>query len=213
MSIKLICTDCNGVLNNVDGDYSKSGWWTTVGCELYDKIFKLLFKNNETDGKRYLMSSWMSGEISYKDMNRFVSSVFGIDENYLNDKLVESAKNLVLNWDLIKIFEKQRKNGLKVMITTDNMDIFSEYTVPANELNKYFDNIFNSADLGYLKTDDEFKLYKKIAQDNNLKLSEVLVVDDGKKLIKKAEEIGFSVYLYNQETYMDFESTLDEMLR
>lgn len=211
MVIKLICSDCNGVLNNVDKDYSRSGWYSTISIDnrdLYNNINKFLFLS----GKKYLVSSWMSGEITYKDINRIVADKFNLDFSYLNEKLVESAKNIEINWDLINIYQKYRKIGLKVVITSDNMDIFSEYTVPSKNLNNYFDCIFNSYDLKFLKESDEFKLYKQIAKDNGLELSEVLIVDDAEKLIEKAKEIGFSTYLYNQNTYKDFENILSKML-
>lgn len=211
MTIKLVCSDCNGVLNNVDGDYSKSGWYSNISSDnsnLYDEINKFLFRSN----KKYLISSWMSGEINYKDINKIIANNFEIDYEYLNEKLVESAKNLELNWDLINIYQKYRKNGLKVYITTDNMDIFSLYTVPANNLNNYFDNIYNSSNLKNLKENNEFKLFKEIANDNNLKSEEIIIVDDSKEVIEKAKENGFNTYLYNQDTYSNFENELFKML-
>lgn len=211
MTIKLICSDSNGVLNNVHQDYSRAGcgWWSSIindDPKLYEKINNFVFGES-----KYLCNSWMCNEISSRDMNKILSDRFEVDENYLEKMSVESGKGLLLNWDLINIYQKQRKKGLKVVITTDNMDVFSLYTVPFNNLNDYFDDIFNSAELGHLKEYDDFRLYKKIAEDNGLKLSEILIVDDTKKLIDKAEKIGFSTYLYNQDTYMNFENVLNDL--
>ena len=212
MSIKLICSDCNGVLNNVDGDYSKTGWYSTISKDkpdLYSKIHKFIFCDNpiimDNEG---LIPLWMSGKLTYKDVNKILSNNLNIDISYLDEKLIESAKKLELDWNLIKIYQKFRKNDVKVFITSDNMDIFSLFTVPANNLNDYFDKIYNSFDLNCLKHGNDFELYRKIASENNLELSEVLIVDDSRDIIDRAKEIGFSTYLYNFDTYMNFEKEM-----
>jgi len=212
MAIKLICSDCNGVLNNVDGDYSKSGWYSTVSTDdvsLYNQIYRFLFASN----RRYLIYSWMAGEITYKDINRIIADYFKVDRDYLTKKLIESAKNLELNWNLIDVFQRCRKDGIKATITSNNMDIFSLYTVPANNLNNYFDEIYNSSNIGYLKDFNDFELYKNIAKKYNIDVSEILVIDDSRRILESLENIGFSVYLYNNDTYMNFESALNEMLK
>lgn len=119
--------------------------------------------------------------------------------------LEESARILELNWDLIDIYQKYRKKNVKVVITSDNMDVFSEQTVPYNKLNNYFDEIYNSSDLGYLKETNDFELYRNLAKTNSLELDEVLIVDDTEKLINNAKDLGFSTYLYNQDTFGNFE--------
>lgn len=201
MTIKLICSDCNGVLNNVDGDYSKSGWYSTIAvddAELYAKINKFLFS------KKYLISSWMSGEIGYRDINKIVASNFDVRYDYLNEKLIESAKKLELNWDLIRTFQNFRKGGGRVVITSDNMDIFTLYTVAANNLNDYFDGIYNSSDIGHLKDFDNFQLYRNLAEENGVSFAEVLVVDDSRRIINGVMELGFAGYLYNLDTCRKF---------
>ena len=149
MTIKLICSDCNGVLNNVDGDYSKTGWYSTIlqdNYELYNKISKFLFRS----GKNYFINSWMSGEINYKDINSILAINFDTSIDYLNKKLIDSAAKLELNWKLVKTYQYFREKGLKIFITTNNMDIFSLYTVPAQNLNNYFDKIYNSFDINLI---------------------------------------------------------------
>lgn len=209
MAIKLICSDCNGVLNNVDGDYSKSGFYSTIANEneeLYRAINEFLFRG----GSKHLGRAWMAGEISYTDLNTILSLKFNCEYSYLNSKLEESARLLELNWDLIKIYQRFRKNNIKVVITSDNMDIFSRQTVPHNKLNDYFDEIYNSSDLKHLKEENEFELYRKLANKYGLNTKEVLIVDDGQRLIRKARKLGFSAYLYNQNTCDKFESWMNQ---
>lgn len=211
LAIKLICSDFDGVLSNVDRDFSKNGWYSSLREDdkiLSNDIQNFLFKSN----RKFLISSWMSGEINYKDINAIIANRFDFDYSYLEKQLINSAKKLKLNWNLIETYQKHRKNGVKVVLTTDNMDIFSLYTVKENNLNVYFDNIYNSFDLKSLKTSNEFELYKNIAKENNIELYEILIVDDGEKMIEKAKSIGFTTYLYNQSTYFDFERDLCKIL-
>jgi hypothetical protein len=47
-----------------------------------------------------------------------------------NKILTESIKEYEWNWDLINLYQVYRQKGIKVFITTDNMDIFDIlYTV------------------------------------------------------------------------------------
>ena len=45
--------------------------------------------------------------------------------------------------DYKKWIKRIREKGKKVVIATDNVDVFEEFTVPALKLNKYFDEMPN----------------------------------------------------------------------
>jgi len=142
--IKLICCDCNGVLEHIDHDYTKSGIYVD-DSEVIGKINNFIF------GTKHLLNSWMTGEITYKELNKLLSYKFNINEKYLDDLLVQNMNDFIWNWDLIKLFQKYRNQGIKVFMTTNNNDIFTLVAVPKNNFNKYFDKIYNSADIKYLK--------------------------------------------------------------
>jgi FMN phosphatase YigB (HAD superfamily) len=216
MTIKLICSDCDGVLANIDHDYSKSGYYVGIrkkNQKTYDNIQRFLGNTDcGWDANRFLLKAWMNGEITYKELNRMIAYKFDCDPDYLDKELLKSAEELEMNWTLIELYQKYRKNGIKVVITTDNMDIFSLGTIPANKLDLYFDKIYNSFDLKILKRDNNFGLYKKIAEENELKLEEVLIVDDTVSLIDRGKELGFSVYLFNSSSCNGFEKWLEDRI-
>ena len=78
--LKLICSDVKGVLEHIDHDYSKSGYYKTtdVNLEFPNKINRIFLE------KKYLIKSWMTNEISYKEINKILSKKLNIEEEYLN---------------------------------------------------------------------------------------------------------------------------------
>lgn len=203
--IKLILSDFDGVLNNVERDYTNTGFYTTIrneNPELMQKIANFLFKSSSG----YITKAWMQGDISYKELNMLMARKFNTTEDYLNKCLIESVKKMKLNENLINFYQKQRAINTKVCIMSDNMDIFSEVSVQHFNLNKYFDKIYNSADLKQLKRDKNCELAKKIANEFDCEYKDILVIDDGKKLLDELNEYGFKTFLYNNETQNQLEN-------
>ena len=191
--IKLICSDVNGVLEHIDHDYSKSGYYKTknIDSKFSDKI------NNVFIQYKYLIKSWMTNEISFKEINKI---------------LIQSIKEFEWNWDLINLYQEYRQKGIKVVITTDNMDIFSKIAVSYNDFNKYFDKIYNSADIKLLKEENNYQFFNDISKEYNLKTNEVLIVDDNKRTIEETGKMGYKTYLYNMDTYKDFEKWINKKI-
>jgi FMN phosphatase YigB (HAD superfamily) len=200
--IKIICCDCNGVLEHIDHDYTKSGYYVNES-EIIKNINNFIFR------AKHLFKSWMTGEITYKDINKILSFKFKTDEEYLNKLLIQNMKDFVWNWDLINLFQKYRKENIKILMTTNNVDIFSLIAVPYNNFSDYFDKIYNSADIKYLKEENDLQLFKEISFEYKIDKSEILIIDDNKDIIQKALELGYRTYLYNLETYNNFEKWFD----
>ena len=196
--IKVICCDCDGVLTHVDHDYSKSGLYVDES-EIMRKINNFIF------GTKHLLNSWMTGEISYQELNRLLSYKFDVDEGYLNNLLIQNMENYLWNWDLINLFQKYRKEKIKILLTTNNNDIFTLIAVPKYNLNYYFDKIYNSADIKYLKGENDHRLFMEISKEYNIEKREILIIDDTKRIIEEANELGYRTYLYNIDTCNDFE--------
>jgi FMN phosphatase YigB (HAD superfamily) len=200
MSIKLICCDCNGVLEHIDHDYSKTGCYINEdNKQITNAINEFVF------GSKYLIKSWLVNEISYKEINKIIANRYNFCEESLNNILKQSVKNFEWNWDLINLLQKYRGNGIKVVMTTDNFDIFTEIVIPFMKFDTYFDKIYNSSDVGYLKTDNNLQFFTKIADEYRVVPNKILIIDDSKKTLEKAAGLGFRTYLYNMDSYNDFE--------
>jgi FMN phosphatase YigB (HAD superfamily) len=207
--VKIICSDCNGVLEHIAHNYSKSGYYVIKNGnnEKSSKITKIIYES------KYLINSWMVNEITFEEINKILSIRLGIDEEYLNNLLVKSIKEFEWNWELINIYQKNRQNGIKVIMTTDNMDIFTKIAVPENNFNDYFDKIYNSSDLKCLKAENNLKLFFDICNEYKINPNEMLIIDDNKTFIEKAIELGYRTYLYNMETKNNFEEWFDKNVK
>jgi FMN phosphatase YigB (HAD superfamily) len=206
--IKLICSDVNGVLEHVDHDYSKSGYYKTKNKD--PEFSKII--NNVFFEYKYLIKGWMKSEISSEEINKILSKKLNIEEEYLNKILTESIKEYEWNWDLINLYQVYRQKGIKVFITTDNMEIFSKIAVPHCNFNKYFDKIYNSADIKLLKEENNYQIFYNISKEYKLNTYEILIVDDSKKIIEETKKLGYKTYLYNMDTYKNFERWINDNL-
>jgi len=204
--IKLICSDCNGVLDHLDNDYSKFGYYITKesNSEILGNIQRILWDN------KYFVKSWMKNEISYEDVNLIISGKTNIAKEFYNEILIQSMKEFEWNWELINLYQKYRQQGIKVIMTTDNTDIFSKITIPFYNFDKYFDKIFNSADIKLLKDEDDYRFYNDISKEFKLNPGEILIVDDKDIIIEETKKIGYKTYLYNKETYTNFEKWFND---
>jgi len=100
-----------------------------------------------------------------------------------------------VNREIVKIIENLRGKNIKCYLCTNNEKYRTEYLRDKLKLNKIFDAIFSSSEVGYLK---ENKNFWKVIYNNLPKLSksDILVVDDDQKNIDSAKEFGFSGQLY-----------------
>jgi FMN phosphatase YigB (HAD superfamily) len=197
-------------LDHIDHDYSKTGYYVSKNTtgeqqEILGRVREYIF----SDDVKPLLKSWMRNEISYKQFNKIAADKFNCDDEFLNHALEQSISESEWNWDLINLYQRYRKNGVKVVMTTDNMDIFSLLAVPLNKFDTYFDNIYNSADVKMLKDDNDLQLFKDIAHEHDLPFDEILIVDDNKTSLNKAHGLGFKIFLYNMTTYKKFEKWME----
>jgi FMN phosphatase YigB (HAD superfamily) len=90
------------------------------------------------------------------------------------------------------------------------MDIFSKIAVPYNNFMKYFDKIYNSADIKLLKAENNYEYFNIISKEYKLNANEILIIDDNKKIISETEKLGYKTYLYNMDTCINFEKWVEE---
>ena len=151
---KAIFFDWNKTLSN-------SLFWEQLGDfnherhEWNENISTYLFRDNKN-----LISDWMRGEIADKEIVNRISLQFGYSSDVLLEDLIDSCRNMKLVSDeVITLVQRLRQKGIRCVIATDNMDTFRKYTVPALELEKYFDDILVSSDSGVFKLMPRMKKY------------------------------------------------------
>lgn len=130
-----------------DGTLSRSRFWDRWNDGLehqwkYDLLQSTLFIS---DMGRDLVKKWMLGDRSYSDIIDYAANVTGIPTEELETELRYSAENMkFIDRNALELIRRLRRHGLKVVIATDNMDIFRKWTVPAMRLEERFDDILTS---------------------------------------------------------------------
>lgn len=190
--LSLILFDFHNVL-------SKDQFYSTLNQshpDEYKKITQILFGS----AGHPLTSRWMRGEISYKEIHQFISQKVGLPANVLDGALIDSVKNMTLNELLFDFSQNIRTCGVKIVILTDNMDVFDEIYVPHVGLYEKFDGIFSSYSSRKLKMDNNAELIFEAISNMQSEPKNTLFIDDcfeNGNILKKAG--GF---FYHYDRYM-----------
>jgi len=156
-----------------------------------------------------LAVDWMRGKKSSRDINLHLSNITGLPAVELEGYLRRSVENMELEKSLLDLARDLRSDGAKTGIVTDNMDIFTDITVPRQNLEKIFDVIVNSADYGYLKQDRNGYLFDVACRELKKEdFKDVLLVDDSKSNCRLFTDKGGEAILYQKES--DLENMLTD---
>lgn len=186
-NIKAIFLDWNGTI-------SKDYFWKslkTKNNELFEKINKILFVDNS-----YIINEWMLGNVKIDDILNLLSKETKANQEYLMEELVFGLKQMdFVIHDLKDIIKKIQKNDIKVVLSSDNMDIFS-YVIDNLNLKNIFDDILLSNILKHLKNDVDGNSHALFFHDyiikNNLKYEECVLIDDSKSLVDMCKKVGMN---------------------
>lgn len=163
-------------------------------------IVQWLFVDNKD-----LINPWMRGTITVDEIIRRMSEDTLIDRSLIHDELELSCKNMSLcSPDLENLIKDLRSQGITVVIATDNMDTFRKYTVPALKLNKLFDDILISSELGALKDDKEpsnsIGFFDDYLSQKGLGYEDAVLLDDSPDSSGKYARLGFERVLIDSPT-------------
>ncbi|MBI1833424.1 MAG: HAD hydrolase-like protein [Candidatus Andersenbacteria bacterium] len=197
MNFKTILFDFDGVLCF---DYFYTTTLKPEHSEIADWIAKNVF-----EGNRELVRRWMRGEVTSDQVNDDIASRTGIDVEILKEAFEESVRLMKLDDQLLALINTLRKQGTKVGLVTDNMDVFSEITVKNNNLSQKFDAVVNSADYGFLKKEQNGRLFdialEKLGEKN---ISKSLMIDNQSDVIELYEKKGGRGFLY--KNFVEFKN-------
>lgn len=169
--------------------------------DVSDWISQNIFSDHE------LVREWMRGKIDWRTLHDRVSIATGIDRALLDRLFVESVKQMKMETKMIDLAQELKRMGYKLAIVSDNMDIFSEVTVPHQKFDQLFDAIFNSADYGLLKQDEHGKLFELVADALGVPTEQSIFIDDSANNISLFIELGGRAI-----THIDPESTRIHLL-
>ncbi len=177
----------------------------------YEKVQQQLFINN-----RHLLDPWMRGEYSSEEIIRKISSLVNINYQTLLGGLTKSSQQMkFVDKGVPSLIREIRRNGVKVIVASDNMDTFPRWTVPALKLPQLFDDILDSHTLRTMKKDVDArgrsKFFKRFFEKNNYPPSETVLIDDSKNDIGPVTNFGIDYWQIISDTSLVF--YLQQLLR
>ena len=198
------------ILFDFDGVLSFDRFYTTTlkqeHPEVADWIAKNIFENNKE-----LVRQWMRGDISSAQINQDIAEQTGMDLPTLNQSFEESVEQISLDEDLVALIQKIREQDISVGLVTDNMDVFSEIVVGHLNLNQKFDTVLSSSEYGFLKKEQNGKLFdialEKLGETD---ISQSLMVDNQPEVIELYKQKGGQGYVY--KNFHEFEDWIGQQL-
>ena len=188
MNYQTILFDFGGVLCK-DRFYEKT--LLPTYRKVYNRIQSSVFGNKELVGK------WMRGQTNSIAINRLIAESTGLEYKKLNELYEKSIYEMELEKEIIALVKLLKHSGKKVGIVTDNMDVFTNITIPNHQLDALFDVIINSADYGLLKRDSNGKLFDIALLNLDEKLENSLMIDDSASTIKLYKQKGGKGFRYS----------------
>lgn len=178
-----------------NGTLCWSRFWESLRTEgspeyaLGQKIEQLLFSKKQT-----LINDWMRGSISSEQVNTFLSQKLDVNPERLWKIFVKNCVHMKFDDQLRQQIKRLKKHS-HVILATDNMDCFSRFTVPALGLEKIFDRILNSSDLGYHKAEKDGATFLMCSKLFNVPMKNAFLVDDSIKSCEYFNMLGGKAYL------------------
>lgn len=166
-------------------------------CEVYDWIQTNIFGNKE------VVQKWMRNQINSAEINRLIVENTDVGYEKLNELYEESIRGMELEKEMIDLVKSLKRSGKKVGIVTDNMDIFTQITIPNHQLDTLFDVIINSADHGILKKDDNGRLFDVALTALGEKIENSLMIDDSESTIELYKQKGGHGIVYRNITELE----------
>lgn len=158
--------------------------------KIYDWIQSNIFSNKE------LVQKWMRNQTNSAEINRLIAENTGIEYESLNELYEESIRKMKLEKDVKDLARSLKLSGKKIGIVTDNMDVFTQITVPNRQLGTLFDIIINSADHGMLKKEDDGKLFDIALTALKVDIENSLIIDDSEATIELYKKKGGNGFIY-----------------
>ena len=127
------------------------------------------------------------GKISEREFWELFLGCVGSKKN-VKDVMRFVRKDLRLKKATLELAKKLKERKLKLAILSNNAREWVEYERKAFELERYFDLILNSGELGIAKPDP--RIYKLAAKLLKCKASECVFIDDKKRNVEFASLVG-----------------------
>lgn len=145
-----------------------------------------------------LVDRWMSAEVTMHDIAGILAPIVHMDVARIIQFLELGCQKLNFNQAVLDFALRQRAAGMKTVIVTGNMDVFTRVVVPCHHLDQKFDLILNSFD--HREIDKAVLWPKAFAHfGDQFGYTQSLLIEDGEKNVRKFREKGGYAYQYEND--------------
>lgn len=182
------------ILFDFDGVLCKGKFYEKTLVPDYNEIYDWIQSN--IFGDKELVKKWMRSQTKASSINQLISENTGIEFAMLSRLFEESVRQMELEKDILQLARDIKSSGKKIAIVTDNMEVFSQITVPYNKLDHLFDVIINSAEHGCLKKDINGELFDTALMELRENAGDCLLIDDSAVNVEKFRQKGGQGFVY-----------------
>ena len=151
-----------------------------------------------------------TSDISWSDVMLLTARDLNIDENKVQQAYEFSETynhEYDVNYELIEIVKDLKSKGFITAIISNFGKDFIDIIEPL-DIQKYFDHIIFSYNVGYQKPDP--RIFEALANKAGVLLTEIVVVDDTPRSLESSSEIGFTPILFT--TNEEFKNDLKKFI-
>ena len=138
-----------------------------------------------------------------EDINKMIAREINMPYDQLWNIFVRDCCTMRVSYETLAKLSQLRSKYTCILMTV-NMDSFSRFTVPALNLDKYFDIISNSYYEGKGKTDRNGEIFTEYAQRSGVSLRDCILIDDGEDACTIFEDLGGTAFLVTVSQDIDY---------
>lgn len=179
--IKAIIFDYGGIFTEI-------GSWEPILAK-----FSVKYGKNKEEIKEVLKAWWSKARVNEIPSAKFwkeLSKFLGEESDILRARCIE-----VFGWrEEMVIFVKGLKKNYKLGMISNQIEDWLEYMIKLHKLDEIFDVISTSYNVGIAKPD--LAIFKETIEKLGVKAEECVFIDDLKKNIPPAQELGMKAILF-----------------
>ena len=183
--IKAIVFDYGGVIEQKDGDLIQEiADSLQITKEDWQEIYFTLNHLNNT------------GQKSWREVATIVAQKFNASDiqiSFIQDLINKYDQKRILNLELIEIIKDLKKKNYKIGILSNYSITLREKLTRLNIID-LFDEVIISSEVGLQKPQPE--IFEIVFNKLNIKNNEMIFIDDTKRSLEGAENIGYVPVLY-----------------
>lgn len=139
--------------------------------------------------------AWARGILNQNDVAKIIEEDGIVDHKRMLEIFSENSREQKPDYpEFFEVIGQLRNKGIKVVLATDNWDVFCEYTIPALGLEKHFDAIISSNEVSCLKRDVDgvgrLMFFEEYIKDHGFTYGESVLIDDAQINYEACQKCG-----------------------